>query len=337
MEDIGITIEKLRTDLKMPFTTGKRILGNEYPEEISRIDGLLPYSGVALLCGPCKSGKSYFVGLMFHCITTKSDFLGKTTNEGCPCLYLALEDSERRLKNRFKKMKIEPLDELLISTKWTYDQKGIDNIKKFLEMCPSVKVIGIDTYGKFCQGRMEGSFQTDYDFMGQIKDISEKYNILIVFIHHTRKMPDENDIFNTISGSIGIQAVADVILLLQRNRNSTNAKLHITSRDFPEKVYDLVFDENCCWQMVDEAKNHASTPERQRILDILSDIDELSPSQIAEKIPGATAKNISNLLALMREEGIVETRSKRGLWKANKSPDPDNSEGWDKSDEEKSR
>jgi RecA-family ATPase len=310
------TISKLKEALKLPFTTAKHILDTDYPDEPSRIDSLLPYSGLVLFCGPFKSAKSFFILFMAHCITTAKYFLGKLIGENCQCLYLALEDSEHRLKKRFNKMKIEPTDDLIISTQWSYDQRGIIDLSKFLVSCPSVKVIIIDTLGRFSKCRAEANFQSDYDFMGKIKEICDRHNVLIIFVHHTRKMRDENDIFNMISGTVGNLAAADEIILLQRERNSKKAKLHITSRDFPEIIYDIEFDENCCWQMIGEAKLRASTPERQRIFDILRNTDELSPSQIAEKIPGATAKNVSNLLALMKDEGIVVIGTKRGLWSA---------------------
>jgi len=102
---------------KIFIRSAKDIYDTDYGEEQMLVDSLLPSTGLALLCGSFKCGKSFFIQLLGHCLTTQMDFLGKKINANCHCLYLALEDTERRLKKRFEKMAILPNDNLMISIK----------------------------------------------------------------------------------------------------------------------------------------------------------------------------------------------------------------------------
>lgn len=67
-----------------------------------------------------------------------------------------------------------------------------------------------------------------------------------------------------------------------------------------------------------EEQRRASTPERQQILEALLQYGELSPKEIAEHT-GKTAKNISNMLGLMKTDGLVTQGTKRGYWRAAES------------------
>jgi archaellum biogenesis ATPase FlaH len=315
MTKLSLKLDQIREKYGFPITTAKRIFNTEYPEEKYLVNGLIPFIGLLILCGPAKSGKSFLMLLLGHAISAAMSFLGISVEKPHTCLYLSLEDSERRLKNRIKKMGLDPNDSFLIVTRWSYNQKAVNDLRTLLAECPEIEVIIIDTLGAISQKRETTGFQADYDFMNQFKNLADQYKKAFILTHHTRKMRDDNDIYNDILGSVANIAVADTILLLQRPRNSSKALLSCISRDFPEKAYELNFSANCTWEMVGEASPRASTPERQKILDVLIEHGELRPSQIAEYLKGQTPKNIANLLALMREEGLVVNASKRGYWR----------------------
>jgi len=152
--------------------------------------------------------------------------------------------------------------------------------------------------------------------MGDLRGIAFEFKALIICTHHTRKLRDEQDVYNEISGSVATMAAADTILLLKRPQNSVEALLHCLSREYEESILTIKFDTRCRWDIVGVHEPKFLSPERQSILDILLCFGELSPKQISEKIPRSKAKNISNLLNLMYKDGVVITGSKTGLWMA---------------------
>jgi len=302
---------------RISIRSAKEIYDTEYDEEQMLIDSLLPSIGLVLLCGAFKSGKSFFIQLLGHSLAAQVDFLGMRVNAICDCLYLALEDTERRLKKRFVTMAITPTDNLMITINWSHYKKGLNELKVYLKSNPHINVILIDTLGMFNKFREDAGFQADYDIMSEIREIAFEFRILIICTHHTRKLRDEHDVFNEISGSVGTMAAADTILLLKRPRNSNEALLHCLSRDYEECILKIKFDKRCRWDIIGVYDPQVLSPERQNILDILvSSPSELSPKQISEKIPRSNPKNISNLLNMMHKDGIVKTGAKRGLWMA---------------------
>ena len=66
------------------------------------MENLIP-AGLNILASPPKYGKSWAVLDLGLAVTSGSRFLGYQTTP-CEVLYLALEDSERRLKSRLNKL-----------------------------------------------------------------------------------------------------------------------------------------------------------------------------------------------------------------------------------------
>ena len=71
------------------------------------------------------------------------------------------------------------------------------------------------------------------------------HKVCIFLIHHLRKMADENDVFNMISGSNGIMGVCDTIYIIyKKKRQDENATLFMTGRDIRQQDIVLNFDED---------------------------------------------------------------------------------------------
>ena len=64
----------------------------------------------------------------------------------------------------------------------------------------------------------------------------------VLGVHHTRKMHSD-DWLDQVSGTNGLTGAADYILMLQRERKSDEAVLHVTGRDIREGGYALTFDD----------------------------------------------------------------------------------------------
>src|SRR5690606_36472772 len=83
--------------------TADELMTIEFPEPTWAVPGILA-EGVNLLAGPPKVGKSWLsLGLGLSVAAGRTAF-GSIEVEGGPVLYLALEDTPRRLQTRMRKI-----------------------------------------------------------------------------------------------------------------------------------------------------------------------------------------------------------------------------------------
>ena len=228
------------------------------------IEDFLP-QGLALVVAQPKAGKSWLTLAICLSVATGLDFLGYHTNKG-ESLYLALEDSRHRLKNRLGKI----LGENEIPKNFNFVIKApslanglIDMLEKHMQEHPATKLIAIDTLQKIRTGatKQEGAYAADYREVGMLKSFADKYNITVLLVHHLRKQKDA-DVFNKISGTNGIMGVADTIFILDKDsRESDEAKLHITGRDVEfDELYLLFNKATCQWT----CEGNAEVQEKKR-------------------------------------------------------------------------
>lgn len=73
----------------------------------------------------------------------------------------------------------------------------------------------------------------------------DKRGVSVLFVHHNRKMKDDNDPFNMISGTNGIMGAADTIWTITKaKRTDEEAALHITGRDVAQSDIAIRFDKD---------------------------------------------------------------------------------------------
>ena len=100
--------------------------------------------------------------------------------------------------------------------------------------------------------RNQTGYDRDYDDFKTLKQIADKYNIGLMLIHHTRKMKDPTDVFNELSGSVGVMGALDCAwVITKEERYSEEATLHITGRDMESQKLKIRFNKNTFrWEYV---------------------------------------------------------------------------------------
>jgi AAA domain-containing protein len=136
-------------------------------------------------------------------------------------LYIALEDSQRRLKRRMAKLLPDDgawPERLTLQTLWRRaSDGGLDDIR---EWCQSVSVptlVMIDTLEKFRPLPNAGvqNYSADYEAITGLQEITkDSPGLAIVLAHHVRKM-DSADPFDTVSGTFGLTGAADTVLIMR--------------------------------------------------------------------------------------------------------------------------
>ncbi len=110
-------------------------------------------------------------------------------------MYLALEDSIRRLKSRSRKimagMGIASSAGMCTVNEWPRaDQGGVQAIERWLDEHQDARLVMIDTLAKarrMVMGRKGTPYQDDYEAMEDFQRIGLQRNISVLVIHHTRK------------------------------------------------------------------------------------------------------------------------------------------------------
>jgi len=328
----GIAKEKLYTAIKQKKNpkqpkiapkqkqtiTGTELLKLQLPEPVWVVPGFV-CEGVSLLVGKPKMGKSWL------CLdyATSASFGGYSM--GCvkvprvDVLYISLEDNDRRLQSRLKKVLAEEgtedLPNLHFATNWPKGDDGVKAIREHITENPECKLIIIDTLSKFrAQTKTSGNvYQDDYATIEPIKKLADELKVAVILVHHTRKAVSD-DVFDEVSGSTGLTGSVDTTMLLKRERGQMDAALYITGRDVEEAEKALMFNsERCKWQLLGDVVEYQTDKAGVDILNILK--ASQNPVSVSElvKQTGKTDSYVNKLLSQLFKEKLI-TRVSKGLY-----------------------
>ena len=302
------------------ITDAETIMKTDFPPTIHIVKELITAKGLVIFAGPSKAGKSLWITQMLNDVSCNSpSFLGHEITKTGTVLYLALEDTDARIKDRLSKQNLKPNDNFRIAFEWSLDDKALKDLDQYLSEHSEIIMVVIDTKAKICKEQgTQLSYQSEYNFIGNIKNIADKYGICIILVTHLRKRPSQEDVFNEINGTSALLGAADTIIILKRPRNQNRGILSITSRDFQEREEEIYLNyETLTWHSNGESSTVIPnmTPERQQIITALKELGgTASPKDIAEKLHKDN-KVIGNLLAKMVSYGFVKkSNAKRGFW-----------------------
>ena len=234
------------------------------------VEEILP-AGLTIMAGPSKIKKSWMSLALSLNVATGEPFLDQQTHKGA-VLYLALEDSRNRVKQRMNlilKNKLAP-DNFYFRTKApTIDEGLLETLEKELEKHPDIKLVIIDTFQKVrgVTRHGENAYGYDYREVSLLKGLADEHGIACILVHHTRKMVDESDPYKMISGTNGLMGSADATwVLLKNKRSDETACLHITGRDVREAELVVRFEDSIYqWVQVGTQKEIRMRDERRMV------------------------------------------------------------------------
>ncbi len=219
---------------------------------------MLP-EGTGMVSAASKIGKSWLVLKMGLAIAAGEPFLQRRTSQ-CGVLYLALEDSLKRLQDRVNKVlddKRAPVQFYFVTEAPTLDTGLLEAVEVHISQHPETKLVIIDTLQKIRGQALqrENSYAQDYREMGVVKDFMAKLGVSVFFVHHNRKMRDDDDPFNMISGTNGIMGAVDTSWVITKDKRADDtATLHITGRDIPQTSTVIRFSKDAwAWEVLGDA------------------------------------------------------------------------------------
>lgn len=233
-------------------------------------------TGLHLLVGPPKVGKSWLSLQMGIVVSEGGSLLGFPSVKA-GVLYLALEDTRRRIKQRAWKLIDEATGDLEFATVSDKVLSGlIPQIEHHLAKHNATKLAIIDTFQMIRESKNDSAYASDYNDLTPLKQLADRRSIAIVVVHHTRKMGD-SDVFNTVSGTTGITGCADSTMVLSNvNRADGNGTLSITGRDRGFIELKVRFQQ-CRWELVG-VTSQEELEERDVPDDVLRVVDYMTTS-----------------------------------------------------------
>ena len=231
---------------KLDIISARELQNKDLPELNVIVEDMI-FQGLIILASPPKYGKSWLMLDLCLSVATGKDFLGHKTNAG-QCLYLALEDSQRRLKDRMEKVlngEDAPTNFDYAVNAESIESGLINQLESYIAEKKDTKLIVIDTLQKV-RGHINKNdtlYSNDYKEIGYLKKFADKYNIALILVHHLRKMSDNADVFNQISGTNGISGAADTMIVMSKEKRSNNqTKMSIIGRDVESSEILLEFN-----------------------------------------------------------------------------------------------
>ncbi len=315
-------VEKLKT------IDADTLLSTPMDKTLFVVDGLIP-QGLSVLSGSSKIGKSWLM-LWLSLQVARGQPLWEFETHKSDVLYLCLEDTYARIQNRLYKITDEAPSELRIATTSFQIGNGLEQqIEQYLSDFPNTKLVIIDTFQKVRDskntGGKSGMYAGDYDDVSALKNISDKYGIAVVVVHHVRKLKDVSDPFNEVSGSTGITGAADTNFVLKRSRANESGTLIATGRDIEYQELTLKFNSNShLWELV-ERKNMEDIRREEipkfilRLVDFISEMKEwqgtatelITQMNETEVTPNVVTKMLARFSAEVLQPQGVEYKTKR--------------------------
>ena len=222
------TVKAAQDDRYQPITDID-LWHKAFPAVRWAVPGLIP-EGVAILAGSPKIGKSWLALGVAVAVATGGIALGKIAVEPGEVLYLALEDTQRRLQRRLQCVLPtecgQPSGRLHFVTEWPrLHAGGVERLERWLTDHPEARLVIIDTLEKVRPhtASLDRSMYTaDYLIGDRLTPLSKQYAVAILVVHHTRKATADDPV-ELVSGTLGLTGGVDGVMVLRRQRGQADA------------------------------------------------------------------------------------------------------------------
>ena len=289
--------------------------------EIEPVKWLIPDflpSGLTILAGPPKIGKSFFCwnmalavatgGVAFSCIIIPDEH---------NVSYLSLEDPPALLKDRLSMMSDEgdvlPRNLHIINDMQgkKLDAVGLKALGKHLDETQA-ELLVVDTWMHVSpEVNVKGTaYDIDYNALIPIQKFAHQRNMAIVLVTHTRKAADIDNVFNQIQGSVGMQAACDTLMMISHDSGAKT--LHLSGRRIENNQFAFTI-ENGIWKLEGTAEDYYGSELRQEIISLLKEAGDMGLS--ARDIIDLTGKKDKTVYSTLRRMVInddIHQPKKRG-------------------------
>jgi hypothetical protein len=282
------------------------------------IEGFLPKTGLILLGGRPKDGKTWL-----SCQTALSFITGESlggrlrVKEPGRCHLWALEDQYALTKDKIGKLlggrRPDSLRDLRIFAELQQPilQGGDRIIREALRQHPAELVI-LDSLFKLtgaAKGNCDVS-QRDYDVIDRTRKIALEHGCAIIIVMHSKKGSRGGDPIENLLGTSGNTAAADVACELKRTGH--NGKLTVVGRMVQRAEYELVWheDDRWGWTIEGEGDDAATGETAEEVLAFLEAQGPSKPATIAAGVHKSFGAVWMSLNRLQSRGRVVRIKDK---------------------------
>lgn len=252
--------------------TAAELLSHSFPEPVWAVPNLIP-AGMSILAGRPKLGKSWLALQIAIAAGSGGQVFGEQVRRR-NVLYLALEDSERRLQDRLKQQ-LCPLDaSITFKTQWpALIENGLDHLQGLIEKSEFSLVI-VDTLARWAAVRRADDEAMVVQRLSDLQRYAGRRNMAILLVDHHRKAGASSvvDVIDDVMGATAKTGMADAALGLYRQRGQQGAELKLTGRDVLERDLAVHFDHSTMsWQLLGDAAGVRANTLQGEIIEALAD------------------------------------------------------------------
>ena len=304
----------------------KGLMTTDIPPLRYAVNPILP-EGLVCIAGRPKAMKSWLMYKLCFCVQNGLNFLGHKVEQG-NALYLALEDSKRRLKERAFKMGHEKNKNFpTTDIEAPYLGMGLEeDLQKWIDGVSKPKLIVVDTLArvKAAVGFKKGTaYDIDNELLRKLQHLAITNGVCIAFVTHLSKATQDYN-FDKITGSVGLQGMTDAMWLIDRGDNSPNASITGRGRDILDFEYAVKWnDETMTYDYMGNKVVIEMNENRKLILDAMKSlkdggVSEVRPSDVikyyGEKATSKKGKNISRTMQRMADDFEIQSLPKYGFY-----------------------
>ncbi|AUX77995.1 bifunctional DNA primase/polymerase [Sinorhizobium fredii] len=291
---------------------------------LRQIAGEIIVEGLTVLAARPKVGKTWLMLDIAIAVSEGGYCLGNLECEQGDVLFLALEDNPRRFQRRLTKLlgvHKREWPRFKVAHKWPRaDQGGLDQLRNWIASAENPRLIVIDVFARFRKPVPAGkqNYDTDYGSISELQSLAAEIGVAIVVVHHLRKSEADDDPLDTVSGTLGLTAAADSILVI--NKTAQGTSIYGRGRDTDEIDLAMKFDpETARWTILGERPEVERSDERRAIIRVLEEAGEpMSPKDIAAAL-GRKDVSVRALLSKMLKKGEI-TQPKYGVYAISSPP-----------------
>lgn len=255
-------------DLLADIRNGTWLDRQEFAPLAYAVPGIIP-EGLTLHVGAPKIGKSWKV--LSHALAIASGGITLDVvkvGDPRPVLYLALEDGDRRMQDRCRKLlRGEPIPELFDYLTRVQPGLVIVTITAWLDRhADQQPLVILDTLGKVMPPALQGesAYQRDYRIGSALHAVCDDHPGMALVVNHHDRKANADDFVEMVSGTNGLAGAADTILVICRDRNESAGLLKVTGRDVPEDEYAVELQDGYHWRL-DGADLGAAAERAQKV------------------------------------------------------------------------
>ncbi|MEU7727131.1 AAA family ATPase [Streptomyces sp. NPDC040724] len=292
--------------------TADALFRAEFPEARWAVPDLIP-EGLTVLTGAPKVGKSWICLGLGLAVASGGKALDSIPVEQGEALYLALEDTPRRMQSRLHRVLGEqpPPPGLHIQVELP---AGLGGIRRWLDQHPDARLVIVDVLQRVRPEttRESNAYAADYAAITALKHLADAYQVAFIVVHHIRKA-QSSDWMDATSGTNGINGAADATLFFSRARGEAEGLLNLTGRDVEENEYALRRnDGSMTWHLIDGPADIATATEpNAKILAHIHEHGPSTPKEVAEAT-GQDPKTVRTLMGRLRDRGRLTQHGQRG-------------------------